>query len=186
MIKVRSRDGTALAVDRLGDGPAVILVGGASDRSANAPLASLLAEHYTVYNYDRRGRGASDPSPAGTPYSPELELQDLQAVFAATGGSAYLHGASSGAGLALLAVVAGCPAKKLALWDLEYDAAAIGVDKVRNYTTPTLVMTGPAHAREWPPALAGLLENASHLAIDGQDHNVNPAVMATKLREFFA
>jgi len=60
MEKVTSADGTAIAYDRLGDGPAVVLVcGGSVDRMSNAPLAALLAQDHTVYNYDRRGRGAS-------------------------------------------------------------------------------------------------------------------------------
>ena len=61
MRKVISKDGTAIAFDRSGEGPAVILVCGASTtRSANAPLAALLAQHFSVFNYDRRGRGDSD------------------------------------------------------------------------------------------------------------------------------
>jgi pimeloyl-ACP methyl ester carboxylesterase len=59
MNKVTSRDGTTIAFDRLGDGPPVVLVsGGSTDRMANAPLAEVLAEHFSVFNYDRRGRGA--------------------------------------------------------------------------------------------------------------------------------
>jgi len=60
--EVHSSDGTAIAFDRLGDGPPVVLVCGAStDRMENAPLAKLLAECFTVFNYDRRGRGDSVP-----------------------------------------------------------------------------------------------------------------------------
>ena len=58
--RVTSNDGTTIAYDRKGSGPAVVLVGGAQDDGAeNAPLIPALAEHFTVYNYARRGRGAS-------------------------------------------------------------------------------------------------------------------------------
>ena len=64
MNSVTSKDGTTIAFDRLGDGPPVILVcGGSVDRSSNAPLAALLAQHFTVFNYDRRGRGESGDTP---------------------------------------------------------------------------------------------------------------------------
>jgi pimeloyl-ACP methyl ester carboxylesterase len=60
MSKVISKDGTVIAFEKSGDGPAVIVVGGVlGDRSQQAPLAALLAEHFTVYNYDRRGHGES-------------------------------------------------------------------------------------------------------------------------------
>ncbi len=113
--RVTSQDGTAIAYDRLGAGPAVILVGGASvDRSANAGLAERLAAHLTVHNYDRRGRGPSGDTP---PYAPEREIEDLEAVIGAAGGSAHLFGSSSGAALALLAAASGTPIAKLALWE---------------------------------------------------------------------
>ena len=60
MHRVTSKDGTSIAYDRQGSGPAVVLVGGAAvDRSENAPLATELAERFTVYNYARRGRDGS-------------------------------------------------------------------------------------------------------------------------------
>jgi len=118
MDKVTSADGTAIAYDRLGDGPAVVLVcGGSVDRMSNAPLAALLAEDYTVYNYDRRGRGDSGDA---AEYAVEREFEDLDAIFAAAGGSAHLYGTSSGAALALLATAAGRPVNKLALWEPPY------------------------------------------------------------------
>ena len=80
MKKATSSDGTTIAFDRLGDGPPVVLVCGAStDRMANAPLAALLAEHFTVLNYDRRGRGDSGDTP---PYAVEREIEDLDAAVA--------------------------------------------------------------------------------------------------------
>ena len=118
MNKVRSKDGTIIAFDRSGDGPPVILVCGAStDRMANAPLAKLLAEHFTVFNYDRRGRGDSGDT---KPYAVEREVDDLGAVITAAGGSAFVYGTSSGAALALEAAASGLPIRKLALWEPPY------------------------------------------------------------------
>ncbi|WBQ06659.1 alpha/beta fold hydrolase [Kribbella sp. CA-293567] len=118
MENVISADGTSIAYDRLGAGPAVVLVCGASvDRMSNAPLAALLAENHTVYNYDRRGRGDSGDAEV---YAVERELEDLDAIFAVAGGSAHLFGASSGAALALLGTAAGRPVNRLALWEPPY------------------------------------------------------------------
>src|SRR3712207_4988967 len=114
MNNVTSRDGTTIAFDRLGDGPPVILVCGAStDRMANAPLAALLAEHFTVFNYDRRGRGDSGDT---APYAVEREVEDLDAVIDDAGGSAFVYGTSSGGVLALEAAAGGLAVTKLALW----------------------------------------------------------------------
>ncbi len=115
MNKVISKDGTPIAFDQLGDGPPVILVsGGSVDRSSNAPLAAQLAQHFTVFNYDRRGRGPSGDTP---PYVVEREVEDIAAVIAEAGGSAFLYGTSSGAALALEAAASGLSIRKLALWE---------------------------------------------------------------------
>jgi pimeloyl-ACP methyl ester carboxylesterase len=119
MEQVTSKDGTTIAFDRLGEGPAVILVsGGSVDRSSLAALADLLARHFTVFNYDRRGRGPSGDTP---PYAVEREVEDIDAVVEAAGGSAYLFGSSSGAALALEAARQ-LPTRitKLALWEPPY------------------------------------------------------------------
>jgi pimeloyl-ACP methyl ester carboxylesterase len=115
MNKVQSKDGTTIAFDRLGDGPPVILVCGAStDRRANASLATLLAERFTVFNYDRRGRGDSGDTP---PYAVEREVEDIEALIDEAGGSAFVYGTSSGAALALEAAASGLAVRKLALWE---------------------------------------------------------------------
>jgi pimeloyl-ACP methyl ester carboxylesterase len=115
MENVTSSDGTAIAFDRLGDGPPVILVCGAStSRMANAGVAAVLASDFTVLNYDRRGRGDSGDT---LPYAVEREVEDIDAVIAAAGGSACLYGTSSGAALALEAAASGLPVAKLALWE---------------------------------------------------------------------
>ena len=60
MDKVTSSDGTPIAFDRLGDGPPVVVVCGAMcDRALMRPTAEELARYFTVFNYDRRGRGDS-------------------------------------------------------------------------------------------------------------------------------
>jgi pimeloyl-ACP methyl ester carboxylesterase len=118
MNRVQSKDGTTIAFDRLGVGPPLILVCGAStDRRANAPLAALLAEHFTVFNYDRRGRGDSGDTP---PYAVEREVEDIDAVIDEAGGAAYVYGTSSGGALALEAAASGLAITKLALWEVPY------------------------------------------------------------------
>jgi pimeloyl-ACP methyl ester carboxylesterase len=110
-----SKDGTTIAFDRSGEGPPVVLVcGGSVDRTSNAPLAALLAERFSVFNYDRRGRGDSGDTP---PYAVEREVEDIEAVIDAAGEPAFLCGTSSGAALALEAAAIGLPIAKLALWE---------------------------------------------------------------------
>jgi len=121
--RVTSNDGTTIAYDRKGSGPAVVLVGGAQDDGAeNAPLIPALAEHFTVYNYARRGRGASGFT---EPYAVEREIEDLDALIAEAGGSAHLFGASSGGALALEAAAAGSAIDTIAVWEVPY---AVGDD----------------------------------------------------------
>jgi pimeloyl-ACP methyl ester carboxylesterase len=116
--KVRSKDGTTIAFDRLGDGPAVIVVGGATcDRTITRPLAEQLAQHFTVINYDRRGRGDSSDT---APYAVEREIEDLAALIAEAGGTASVYGHSSGAALALHAAAHGLPISKLVLHEPPY------------------------------------------------------------------
>jgi pimeloyl-ACP methyl ester carboxylesterase len=96
---VTSKDGTAIAFTRLGTGPAIVLVSPAlGDHTGNDQLARFLNRNLTVLNYDRRGRGASADTP---PYAVEREIEDIEALIDAAGGSAYVFGSSSGAVLAL-------------------------------------------------------------------------------------
>jgi pimeloyl-ACP methyl ester carboxylesterase len=118
MQQVTSRDGTTIAFDRMGDGPPVILVcGGSTDRMANQGLAAELAGDFTVYNYDRRGRGDSGDT---LPYAVDREVEDIAAVIDAAGGSAHLYGTSSGAALAMEAAASGLPVRKLVMWEPPY------------------------------------------------------------------
>ncbi|MGH9214581.1 MAG: alpha/beta fold hydrolase [Acidimicrobiales bacterium] len=119
MDRVISKDGTPIAYERYGDGPAVILVGGAIDEgSENAPLVPLLAEHFTVFNYARRGRAESGDT---TPYAIEREIEDLEALVIEAGGSAHVFGASSGGALSLEAAAAGVAIDRLAVYELPYN-----------------------------------------------------------------
>jgi pimeloyl-ACP methyl ester carboxylesterase len=118
MEQVTSKDGTIITFDRLGDGPPVILVcGGSVDRMSLAPLAAHLEKQFAVFNYDRRGRGASGDTP---PYAVAREVEDIDAVIRAAGGSAFLFGSSSGAALAFEAAASGLAITKLALWEPPY------------------------------------------------------------------
>jgi pimeloyl-ACP methyl ester carboxylesterase len=115
---VRSADGTEIACDRVGAGPALVLVVGAfCDRATLRRLADTLAAEFTVYSYDRRGRGSSGDTP---PYSVEREIEDLDAIIALAGGSAFVYGHSSGAIIALEAAARRVPAARLAVYEPPY------------------------------------------------------------------
>lgn len=118
MDKTLSRDGTLIAYRRRGEGPPVILVGGALGTAATeAPLARLLAPRFHVVTYDRRGRGASGDS---TPYAAEREIEDLTAIAETVGGSPSVFGVGAGGALALEAQAAGLPVALLAVWEPPY------------------------------------------------------------------
>ena len=115
-----SNDGTAIAYERTGSGPALILVDGALCSRSFGPmpkLAPLLAPHFTVYTYDRRGRGHSSDT---QPYSKEREVEDIAALIEEAGGSAFVLGLSSGAALALEAAASGLNIKKVAAYEPPY------------------------------------------------------------------
>ncbi|MFF9561580.1 alpha/beta fold hydrolase [Streptomyces albus] len=115
---VQSRDGTTIAYERSGAGPAVVLVAGAfCDRGWFDSLAAELAAGFTVYSYDRRGRGDSGDSRA---FSIDAEVEDLRAVVAATGETPLVYGLSSGAALALEAAAQAVPMRKLAVYEAPY------------------------------------------------------------------
>jgi pimeloyl-ACP methyl ester carboxylesterase len=113
-----SADGTPIVFDRLGDGPPVIVVGGQfCDRVLTHPTAEELAKHFTVFNYDRRGRGDSGDT---QPYAIEREIEDIGALIAEAGGTASVYAHSSGASLALHAAAAGLPIARLVLHEPPY------------------------------------------------------------------
>lgn len=144
---VTSQDGTKIAYDRAGDGPAVILVNGAlGDRALDRKfkqmpvISELLSAQFTVINYDRRGRGDSDE--AG-PFAVEREIDDIAALISAVGGRAALFGFSSGGALALRAAGAG-----------------IGVDQVAVYEVPFVVRADDKRPpADYGPQLDALIAN---------------------------
>jgi pimeloyl-ACP methyl ester carboxylesterase len=138
-----SRDGTRIAYEVTGNGPALVLVDGAMCHRALGPardLAAAFAGSFTVYTYDRRGRG--DSGPGSWPYDVTTEVDDLRAVIAAAGGRAHVLGVSSGAALAL-------------------EAARLGarIDRLAVYEAPFIVDdTHPANDPRLPERLQGLVE----------------------------
>jgi pimeloyl-ACP methyl ester carboxylesterase len=121
--QVTSADGTPISVERIGAGPALVLVDGAFCGRSFGParaLATKLADSFSVYFYDRRGRGDSGDT---KPYSVEREIEDLAAVISYAGGNTFVYGISSGAAVALEAAAAGVPMRKLATYEVPYTGA---------------------------------------------------------------
>lgn len=198
---VTSQDGTRIAYSKLGQGPAVILVGGAlSDRAGAAELARLLASRLTVYSYDRRGRGDSGDT---KPYAVRREVEDIEALIDKAGGSAHVYGKSSGAALALQAAAAlGGKVRKLALYEAPYseaDGAAqswkaftasldrqLAADRRAEAVTAFMKFVGaPDQAvaqMKASPAWPGMLKMAPTLAYDnallGDDRSVPVGIAA--------
>src|SRR5829696_7991695 len=124
MKTVTSKDGTTIAFDQSGKGPVVILVDGALQYRAfdqgMTQLADLLSPHFTVFHYDRRGRGDSTDT---QPYAVDREIEDIEALIDEAGGSAFLYGISSGGALALEAAIKlGDKVKKLAIYEVPYNS----------------------------------------------------------------
>jgi pimeloyl-ACP methyl ester carboxylesterase len=141
MSTVRSADGTTIAYTRAGQGPPLILVDGALCSRSFGPmpkLAAQLTEHFTVYTYDRRGRGDSGDT---APYEPDREVEDLEALVALAGEQVFVHGTSSGAALALEA------AKHIR-----------SITKLAVYEPPFIVDdTRPPMPEDWLPQLKALV-----------------------------
>src|SRR5260221_7588513 len=146
MQTVTSQDGTTIAFEKVGSGPGVILVNGATAYRAFNPsmvqLAELLGQHFTVYNYDRRGRGDSGDT---QPFAREREIEDLQALVEDAGGKAMVFGISSGGVVSL-------------------DAAAVtpGIPKVGGYE-PSLIVDDNRQ-----PVPADYTEHLTTLAAEGR------------------
>src|ERR1700735_3553947 len=118
MDTVNSADGTKIAYDKQGSGRALILVDGAlcsRSTGSKAKLVGLLAPHFTVYSYDRRGRGDSGDT---SPYAVQREVEDIGTLIEQAGGTACLYGHSSGGCLALEAAAElGGKVRKLAMYE---------------------------------------------------------------------
>jgi len=138
-----SKDGTIIAYDKVGHGPVVILVLGAlNSRKSGANLAKLLASHFTVISYDRRGRGDSTDT---APYAPQREVEDLAALIDEVGGQACLYGHSSGAAIALEAAIKlRKQVRKLAIYEAPFalDGDARKAAKEYNRLLKKLLMSG--------------------------------------------
>lgn len=157
--KAISKDGTSIAFDQSGHGPAIILVAGATaTRLAETSLASALAPHFTVFAYDRRGRGESGDT---APYAVEREVEDLEALINEAGGSAFVFGHSSGAVLTL-------------------EAARLLPTKITK-----LAVYEPPFMHHGTQELANILPNARRRTLEGQDHGPADEVLVPALKEFF-
>jgi pimeloyl-ACP methyl ester carboxylesterase len=122
MNTLTSPDGTTIAYDKQGSGPALILVDGAltvHSSGSGSELARLLAPHFTVYGFDRRGRGESGDT---LPYAADREIDDIEALIDRAGGPAFLYGHSSGGPLAMRAAIRlGSKVSKIALYEPPYN-----------------------------------------------------------------
>jgi len=115
MRRILSKDETKIAYDKTGQGPALIIVAGAfQGRMAMAPYAEALSKRFTVYNYDRRGRGESGDT---QPYEVAREIEDIDALIQEAGGSAFVFGGSSGGVLTLDSAAHGANITKLAVYE---------------------------------------------------------------------
>jgi len=135
MKTVTSKDGTTIAFDQVGDGPALILVSGALMYRAMEPqmaqLAGLLAPHFTTFYYDRRGRGDSTDT---QPYAVQREIEDIEALIDEAGGSAFVYGISSGGALAMEAAIElGAKIKKLAMYEVPYNSEDSALQAWKEY-----------------------------------------------------
>ena len=159
MEKVTSADGTTIAFDQLGEGPPLVLVAGRVVRPVDRRTARRRRSprHFTVLNYDRRGRGDSDDT---LPFAVEREVEDLDVLLAAAGGSATVVGLSSGAALAAEAAAAGLPIDTLVMWEPPFSVDADGVRRAKEYADelrraarrrPARRRPGAVHAVRRPP-----------------------------------
>ncbi|MEU0234550.1 MULTISPECIES: hypothetical protein [unclassified Streptomyces] len=171
--RVTSRDGTTVAYERYGegDGPPLVLVGGAPGAADGRALAGLLARHLPVVAYDRRERGGA-----------EREVEDLAAVLAAVGPGAAVHGTGTGGVLALAAAAAGLPVGPVSVYEPPHADVPLGRVSAR-----VLVVDGgfsPVETRRAARALAAALPRGRHRTLTGQTHEVAPHVLAPVLAEF--
>ena len=132
MKSVTSADGTVIAYEQQGSGPALIIVDGAmSTRGGKAALRALVAPRLTVFGYDRRGRGDSGDT---LPYAVDREIEDIQALIEVAGGTAALYGHSSGAALALdAALQLGGSVSKIAMYEAPYNDDPVARRAWRHY-----------------------------------------------------
>ena len=175
---VTSADGTQIAYSVTGSGPALVAVHCVGVSRATDPLADLppvLAEHFTVYSYDRRGKGESGNT---APYAVEREFEDLAAMIEAAGGQAIVFGFSSGAVLALLAARAGLDISRLALLEPPLMADADSAELVAEFER-RLAADGPAATHRWyDTEIVGVPEEIlEQLPLGAEDLANTPAIV---------
>ena len=186
MRTVTSKDGTTIAYDQIGTGPAIILINGALGTRSNAApdsLADILSKQFTAIDYDRRGRGDSGDT---LPYAVQREIEDIEALIDGSGGSAFLLGTSSGAILALEAAHA-MPnkVKKLALYEppfiIDDSRPPLPVDYVEQLNAATAAGR-PGDAVEIfmtkalliPPEFVAMMRNAPMSQTFGDEAGAKP------------
>jgi pimeloyl-ACP methyl ester carboxylesterase len=180
MNTVTSADGTPIAVEVAGSGPAVVLVGGAfNDRTTVAGLAAALQDSFTTVVYDRRGRGDSGDTP---PYAVQREVEDLRAVTGSVDGPVALLGHSSGAILVLEAALAGVPARRLVAYEPPWLSAPGVTDPIGPDELSALVQRGDRDGavEAWmtrviglpPGAVAGMRESPAWGWFTGLAHTL--------------
>ncbi len=206
MQTVASNDGTKIVFDKAGAGPAVVIVDGATGRRAtgfSTKLAELLAPKFTVYTYDRRGRGDSTDT---QPFAVAREVEDIAALIGDAGGGAALVGFSSGGALALEAAIKlGKQVRRLAIYEVPYDDSENGIRAWHEYTkrldetlgagnrkeaatlfmqfvgVPNEMLVGMQNSPMWPMMEAVAPTLAYDAAVLGKDRTV-PVARAASLR----
>ena len=179
---VVSSDRTTIAFDLSGEGPPIILIGDASQGRSDPKLvhlAALLARERTVLTYDRRD---SIDRAGGSPNTLEREIEDLDVLLDAAGGSASVFGMSSGAVIALRAAAHGLEIETLALYEppFMFDGA-LPTERIRFISVPTVVIVGERchpRIRRAARALWAVLPDVQHRTLEGQADEVNPEALA--------
>jgi pimeloyl-ACP methyl ester carboxylesterase len=176
MASVTSKDGTSIAYNTTGTGPALIIVTGATAFRAFDPnlqrLADLLASQYTVINYDRRGRGESgDEGPYDPSTAPKREIDDIAALIDAAGGSASLLGFSSGSVLALEATAAGLPVDTLVMYEPPFILPGADFTPPAKDYVETLTRFGAGDDKDAAPAYFMQSLGMPPEAIEGTKHS---------------
>lgn len=185
MAKVTSKDGTAIAYSKVGSGPALIVICGATQFRAFDPnqavLADLLAPNFTVITYDRRGRGESGDT---LPFSTKREIEDIAALVEAAGGRASLLGYSSGAVVALEAAAAGLPIDKVIMYEPPFILPESGFPPTPADYVETLDRMTASGDRDAAPAYfmqnvgmpAEMIEGAKHSPMWPMMQSIGPTI----------
>ena len=176
MPTVTSKDGTSIAYNTTGSGPALIIVTGATAFRGFDPnlqrLADLLAAQYTVINYDRRGRGESgDEGPYDPSTAPQREIEDIAALIQSAGGRASLLGFSSGSVLALEATAAGLPVDKLVMYEPPFVLPGADFAPPAKDYVETLTRFGAGDDKDAAPAYFMQSLGMPPEAIEGSKHS---------------